>query len=372
MIRNGEGIVSFVTNNAFLDSLACDGVRKNLAEEFDEIRIVNLGGNVRKNPKLSGTTHNVFGIQVGVSVNFFVLHPSKSKARKGKAKIFYHALPTDWRRTEKYDWLEKTGDMQKVPWQEITPDKRYNWLQTGLREEFETFLPLGDREARGNNSKLPPIFGHYSRGVATARDAWAVNFEKKRLSANMQRTIEVYNAQVEAWHREKNRPVNVEDFVNYDSTKISWSRDLKNDLQRHRLGEFEQAKIRPSAYRPFTKEWLFFDRLLNEEVYGFSEIFPKAEVENIAICVGCYERKAFSVLAVAQIPDLNFYGDPAQCFPFYTYDARGTNRQENIPLSALVRFQSHYGDDKITRWTSFIMSMRCCIIRAIASASPQI
>ena len=106
VITNGEGIVAFVTNNAFLDSLSCDGVRKHLAEEFDEIRVVDLGGNVRKNPKLSGTTHNVFGIQVGVSVNFFVRH-DKGRTGKRKAKIFYHAVPTDWRRTEKYDWLKK-------------------------------------------------------------------------------------------------------------------------------------------------------------------------------------------------------------------------------------------------------------------------
>ena len=67
-----EGIVAFVTNNGFLDGLAFDGMRKHLAQDFDAIYIFDLGGNVRKNPKLSGTTHNVFGIQVGVSINFFI------------------------------------------------------------------------------------------------------------------------------------------------------------------------------------------------------------------------------------------------------------------------------------------------------------
>jgi len=66
------GIVCYVSNNAFVDSLSCDGVRQNLEKEFDSIYILDLGGNVRKNPKLSGTTHNVFGIQVGVSINIFV------------------------------------------------------------------------------------------------------------------------------------------------------------------------------------------------------------------------------------------------------------------------------------------------------------
>ena len=72
IIQNGEGIVAFVTNNSFVDNLAFDGMRQHLEKDFDAIYVLDLGGNVRKNPKLSGTTHNVFGIQVGVSVNIFV------------------------------------------------------------------------------------------------------------------------------------------------------------------------------------------------------------------------------------------------------------------------------------------------------------
>jgi predicted helicase len=52
-----EGIVALVTNNSFIDNLAFDGMRKNLEKDFDAIYVPDLGGNVRKNPKLSGTTH---------------------------------------------------------------------------------------------------------------------------------------------------------------------------------------------------------------------------------------------------------------------------------------------------------------------------
>ena len=68
----GGGIVCFVNNNSFVTEKTFDGMRKELAKDFDEIYVLDLGGNVRKNPKLSGTTHNVFGIQVGVSINLFV------------------------------------------------------------------------------------------------------------------------------------------------------------------------------------------------------------------------------------------------------------------------------------------------------------
>jgi len=72
-----EGVVALVTNNSLLDQIAFDGMRQHLEKDFDQIYIFDLGGNVRKNPKLSGTTHNVFGIQVGVSVNIFVRILSK-------------------------------------------------------------------------------------------------------------------------------------------------------------------------------------------------------------------------------------------------------------------------------------------------------
>ncbi len=70
--QTGEGIIAFISNNSFIEDASFDGMRKHLAESFDKIFIYNLKGNVRQNPKISGTTHNVFGIQVGVSINILV------------------------------------------------------------------------------------------------------------------------------------------------------------------------------------------------------------------------------------------------------------------------------------------------------------
>src|SRR5262249_10510722 len=61
-----EGVVCFVSNNSFVDQNAMDGMRKHLVKDFDTFYHVDLHGNVRQNPRISGTTHNVFGIQVGV------------------------------------------------------------------------------------------------------------------------------------------------------------------------------------------------------------------------------------------------------------------------------------------------------------------
>jgi len=77
VIARGEGIVAFVTNNSFIDGIALDGMRKHIYDNFDDVYIYNLRGNVRQNTRISGTTHNVFGIQVGVSINILVKKRNK-------------------------------------------------------------------------------------------------------------------------------------------------------------------------------------------------------------------------------------------------------------------------------------------------------
>ena len=55
------------------------------------------------------------------------------------------------------------------------------------------------------------------------------------------------------------------------------------------------------------------------------------------------------------IPDLHTLAssDSFQCFPFYTYDEDGTNRQENITDWALSEFRNHYNDNTLTKWDIF-------------------
>lgn len=75
---NDNGVIAFITNRTFIDSRAFDGFRKSVQEEFDAIYIVDLKSDVRANPKIAGTTHNVFGIQTGVAIMFLVKARSKT------------------------------------------------------------------------------------------------------------------------------------------------------------------------------------------------------------------------------------------------------------------------------------------------------
>ena len=345
-----EGVIALVTNNSFIDGKAFDGMRKHLADDFDAIYILDLGGNVRKNPKLSGTTHNVFGIQVGVSINFFV---KKRDNANSQAEIFYARLDECWRKEHKYRYLDSKQHYRKIEWKPITPDRRYTWLTEGLHAEFEDFIPIGTMEAkRARGEAVDVIFKTYSCGVGTSRDAWAYNFNPNRLTQNMNWMIETYNAEVDRWNRRGDRDANVDDFLLSDDRKIKWSSALKQKLKSGQIAEFADTKIRQSLYRPFTTSNLFFDRLMNHRVHVFPSIFPTPETEskNRVICVGGYDRKEFAVLMSKSIPDLNFYGDPQQSFPFYTYDEDGRNRRENVTDWALAQFREHYGDESIGKW----------------------
>ena len=216
----GEGVVAFVTNNSFLDAVAFDGMRKHIVDDFDAIYILDLGGNVKKNPKLSGTTHNVFGIQVGVSINFFVKRRDNASAH---TEIFYARVDEFWRKEDKYRYLDSKEHYRSAEWQPMTPDRRYTWLTEGLHAEFETFVPMGTREVKRTKGRaMDVIFKIYSLGVNTNRDAWAYNFNRNALTGNMSRLIETYNAEVDRWIRRENREVNVDDFVVYDDANIKW------------------------------------------------------------------------------------------------------------------------------------------------------
>ena len=348
-----EGVVTFVTNNGFLDGVAFDGLRKHLADDFDAIYILDLGGNVRKNPKLSGTTHNVFGIQIGVSINFFI---KRNDNANSETEIFYARLDEFWRKEDKYRYLDSKKHYRNIEWKPIRPDRRYTWLTEGLHAEFETFIPMGTKAAKAARAETQEVmFKIYSNGIITARDAWVYDFNQNALTENMSTLINTYNEQVFKWERQADRDTNVDDFVVYDDTKIKWDRQLRQHLKRGRITEYSEDRVRNALYRPFTKSNLYFDRIMNNCVYVFPSIFPIPETEtaNRVICLTAFgNKKPFHCLMTQQVTDFHFTGD-SQCFPFYTYNEDGGNRRENITDWVLAQFREYYRDETIGKWDIF-------------------
>ena len=349
-----DGIVAFVTNHNFIDGQAFDGMRKHLSDACDKIYLLDLGGNIRKG---HGGDSNVFDIQVGVSINLFV---KKGQHQSRPAHIFYNSETVEIPKEATFEFLDACEHIGNVNWDSIQPDTRHTWLTEGLREDFETFMPIGSKTAKAATGEVSGVIFHqFSGGVKTNRDAWAINFDRDTLTTNVQGMMEFYNAQVFEWQSIMDKSnTNVDDFVTYDNTKINWSRDLKAKLRGGRIAEYDEHKVRTVVYRPFTKRNIFFDRLLNDVVYVFPSIFPtpNTEAENRIICVNMPKEKPFTCLMtdciLEQVASGGF-GSPTQCFPFYIYDEDGSNRRENITDWALAQFREHYKDANITKWDIF-------------------
>jgi Predicted helicase len=268
------------------------------------------------------------------------------------AKIFYARVDEFWRKEQKFAYLEEHGHRGNLAWQELKPDAKHTWITEGLESEFDTFLAIGTKEAKaGKATDVEAIFKTYSLGVSTNRDDVVYDFDEIELLKRIEQFCDEYNFEVTRYQR-KSKTVNIDDFLQYD--RIKWSRNLKRELRNQNILEFDRGNIRVGMYRPFTKKYLYFSDIIIDELGKSKLFFPTSKTdENQLICVGGYGRKAFSVFLSNCIPNLNFYADPAQCFPFYTYNEDGMNRRENITDWALEKFRAQFNDKSITKWDVF-------------------
>lgn len=349
--ETGEGIVALVTNNSFIDDTQFDGMRKHIAKDFDAVYVLDLGGNVRRNTKLSGTTHNVFGIQVGVSINLLVRKNRTTATRQ--PRIYYARFDEMSRKEEKLDSLIQAEHYDNISWRVIEPSSNFKWLTTSQDDAFANLLPIGTKEAKqGSRVEVDTIFKKYSLGVATNRDEWAYAFSGEVLESKIRTFISNYNLEVSRYIQEGNKP-KVESFINNDPTFIKWTDRLKLTLQQRKFLKFDPAHVRLSIYRPFTQKHLYFDSLLCHRRYQQHIIFPSRETENYVIAVTGHSQIPFSVQMVSSIPCLDVGGRPTQCFPLYIYNEDGTNRRDNITDRALAQFCSQYNSKSITKLDVF-------------------
>ena len=331
-----DGIIGFITNRAYLDTRQDDGFRQVAAQEFTDIYVLDLGSDVRRNPKISVTTHNVFGIQTGVAIGFFV----REKARLGQCGIHYAVREDAELAKDKLAYLKEAA-VDSIEFSDITPDKRKEWLNQS-NSNFDTLLPLANRETklakRAEDERA--VFGLYSLGVITARDEWVYDFDSSDLDRKVRGFIGEY---------ERNRT----EFGGKEvadpelGTVIKWTRDLKRQLRANSRNKYTRNNIRASLFRPFVKKHLYFDQPLNEMQYQLPEIFTSGErAQNKGICF-CVNGKAFYVLVTDQTFDYHLTGD-SQCLPLYRYTADG-ERVCNITDWGIRQFNDHYrqewGDD---------------------------
>jgi predicted helicase len=270
------------------------------------------------------------------------------------AEIYYARIAKNLTREQKLQVLKETRHIFNLALQPIVLDEKYNWITQGLETDFETFIPIGSKAGKAvNNQTIGVIFKLYSNGIKTCRDAWAYNFDREELEKNMRLTIDSYNEHVFRYSRLTTQR-KIDNFVTYDDKKLSWSESLKANVQLAKYSDFKVENIRTSLYRPFTKRYLYFDRIFNERVYQFPSIFPTlaTEKENQIIWLKVGMEIPMFALCTNQLTD-SLPQSGSQVFPFYTYSEGGEHRQENVTNWALIEFRTHYHDDKISKWDIF-------------------
>ena len=333
-----DGIIAFITNRAYLDTRQDDGFRQLAAKEFSDIYILDLGSDVRRNPKISGTTHNVFGIQTGVAIGFFV----RETARLGNCGIHYASREDAELAVEKLRYLREVN-LQDVAFEPITPDEKSNWLNQS-DTDFDTLLPVADRQTKLAQSAgaEQSVFGLYSMGVITARDEWVYDFNSDNLGRKVREFINLYE-QARARHGGQD----VDDPAL--GTEIKWTRDLKKQLRHDTPNTFDRSGIHQSTLRPFVTKHLYFNQNLNEMQYQLPQVFPSGiPGQNRVICfLAPGGRPDFAVLATNNVPSYALFVDSVQCLPLYRYTAGG-KQVSNITEWGLRQFREHYGDESIS------------------------
>ncbi|EJF83239.1 type ISP restriction/modification enzyme, partial [Bartonella rattimassiliensis] len=325
---DNAGVIGFVTNAGFVDTKSMDGLRKCLVEEFSSLYIFHLRGNARtsgEQRKKEGGGIFGEGSRAPIAISILVKNPESQQ----RGKIYFRDIGDYLNREEKLTIIEKLRSIdgitrRKKGWQIITPDKHGDWL--GQRDEsFKEFLAIGDKGDKKSHGKK--LFESFSLGIVTSRDAWTYNSSRKALTKNMHNMINFYNNEVKRFNDtyvHANRQIHknaVNNFVDTDERKISWSYNVKQELVRGKIFELEDRCLIQSLYRPFTKQWLYYNRTFNERVYQIPRIFPMGKVvENRGIQItGVGARCGFSVLMIKDLPNLDAI-EKGQCFPRYIYE----------------------------------------------------
>lgn len=328
-----NGVLAFITNRSFINSRTFDGFRKCIYDDFTACYIIDTKSDVRANPKIAGTTHNVFGIQTGVAIMLLV----KKEKQEGKCRIEYISLEDNLRKEIKLEWL-KTNKLENITFKNITPDKTNNWINLSEENDFDTLLPICSKEVKAGRSK-EAIFGLYSTGIVTARDEWVYDENDKNLERKVKFFIEEYNDTLSNYKNE-------EDLKNL-GTEIKWSRNLKNHLKRKNKLKFEKENLIKSLKRPFYKPFFYFEKGMNDEI-GYFKSITTAENRIIGFNNNSPVFNSLANDSVFDFASLIVSGGQTQCLPLYRYD-EARNRIDNITDWSLNQFVKHYQDKKIKK-----------------------
>ena len=316
------GIIAFITNRSFVDALNTDGFRSAISEEFDYLYILDTQSDVRKNPRISGTKNNVFGIQTGVAILFAVKNP---KNRQSNPVFSYYTMEDEQTRDEKLYFL-KTNGLSTIPWQRIYPDQKNNWINISI-SDYDSLAPLAAKKP-GENA----VFYECFPGVSTNRTEWLYDFSKRQLVKKVKHFIKAYNK-------------SIDDKI-IDSS-IKWSSSLEDNYKRGIKENFTEKNIIYSMFRPFIQKFYYASPLLSDRLSA-KHLDCISVAGNIYIAFsGKGFNHIFSALASKYIPNLDCI-EKGQCIPQYILN-KSRQKSHNVTDWALNEFAAVYQNKNITK-----------------------
>lgn len=199
-----------------------------------------------------------------------------------KATIYYHDIGDYLSREKKLSIVAKYGSFTHLPMQTLAPNDHGDWLSL-RNDNFGSFIAL--EPEKKFDVLTPTFFNTYAIGVASNRDAWVYNFSGKLIDEMMYSFIKFYNNQVASFQKKyaSNPKIEVEDVVDADPKKISWTRALRRDVKNNIHHSYNAKEKIPSMYRPFIKQHLYFHRPFIESPGLSSILFPSKEFKNLQI-----------------------------------------------------------------------------------------
>ncbi len=323
-----EGVVAFVSNGGWVDGNTADGMRLTLADEYSHIYVYNLRGNQRTAGEVSRKEGGkIFGSGSRNTVAVFV--GIKKREHHGACDIRYQDVGDYLSREQKLAILADDC-ISRIDWRQVEPGIDGDWVNQ-RDKAFSTWPVVGDKRPEAGAITL---LRRLSRGVESGRDAWVYNFSRTGLGENVRRLIANYNNQLTPFKSfmadgDVTRP-NDKDVANFlrinlmatDETQIKWTVTLQQRLAKLLPAEFHGRALRVSAYRPFTRQWLYFDTALNHRRGELRGMFPEEETPNLGFyAIGVGSTADFSLLMTNLIPDVQMLGagQNGQFFPRWTY-----------------------------------------------------
>ena len=323
--NGGGGVIGFVTNGAWIDGTATSGFRKTIEKEFSSIYVFNLRGNQRTSGEISRKEGGkIFGggSRTPIAITLLVKNPNE---KREKAKIHYYDIGDYLSREEKLSKIRdfKSIGNKKMDWQILNSNEEGDWINQ-RNDKFKEYIPLIDKDNKNNKETF---FTMSSNGVVTSRDSWVYSYSKVNLEKNMRETIDFYNKEVEKIlnTRKEDKNKAIEDTIDSNPKNISWSRDLKKKANSYKFDEFNSENIVISLYRPFTKQYLYFNKFWNECQYQQDKFKNYLSIGT----VGIGGNKDFSITILNNIGDFQTLQN-ANFYPLYYVEEDNKNKDKSL------------------------------------------